>query len=302
MLYPERKVGSRAVLLVATATAGVAFGPDVLAQEATSQPAFPVLEEVLVTATRRSESIQAVPMSITAVTAATLEENASTTFFDYASGIPNLSLGFSYSGANAGFANSRQVTIRGIAGAGTTGFYIDDTPVPASIDPKVVDVSRIEVLRGPQGTLYGSLSMGGTVRMITEQPDDRNLSARAHGSLSDTERTNTPNYQTDGALNMPLIESKLGVRISGVREEDGGYFKRDAHDAGSAIDNMAQSASNGAQAALLWEPLDNLSVTPRVLYQHTQLNGFPFATVNYNPSQLTPIFIHPRSFSQPEPF
>src|ERR1700730_3979970 len=284
--------------------ASIVLGPDALALEDTSesQPSSSMVEEVVVTATRRAESIQSVPMSITAVTAATLQENAATTFFDYASGIPNLSFGFSDSGANAGFANSRQLTIRGIAGAGTTGFYIDDTPVPASIDPKVVDVSRIEVLRGPQGTLYGALSMGGTVRMLTEQPDDRNMSAHAHGSLSETERTDVPNYQTDGALNMPLIEGKLGVRISGVREEEGGYFKRDAQDTGSAIDNRAQSASNGAQAALLWEPLDNLSVTPRVLYQHTQLNGFPFATVNYNPSQLTPIFIHPRSFSQPEPF
>jgi iron complex outermembrane receptor protein len=304
MLYPERKVGSRAVLLIATATAGVAFGPDVLAQEATaeSQPSTVALEEVLVTATRRSESIQAVPMSITAVTAATLQESAATTFFDYASGIPNVAFGFSDTGGNAGFANSRQVTIRGIAGSGTTGFYIDDTPVPASIDPKVVDVSRIEVLRGPQGTLYGALSMGGTVRMLTEQPDYAGTSARVHGSVSDTERTDSPNYQTDGALNIPLIDGKLAVRVSGVREEDGGYFKRYAQDTGTTVDNVAQSATSGGQVALLWQPIEGLSLTPRVLYQHTQWNGFPFATVNYNPSQLTPIFIKPTSFTQAEPF
>jgi outer membrane receptor protein involved in Fe transport len=284
--------------------ASIGLGPDALALEVTSesQPSSSMVEEVVVTATRRSESIQSVPMSITAVTAATLQESAATTFFDYASGIPNLSLGFSDSGANAGFANSRQVTIRGIAGAGTTGFYIDDTPVPASIDPKVVDVSRIEVLRGPQGTLYGSLSMGGTVRMITEQPDDRNLLARAHGALSDTERTNTPNYQTDGALNMPLIDGKLGIRISGVREEDGGYFKRYAQNTGRTIDNIGQSASNGAEVALLWQPIDSLSITPRVMYQYSQWNGTPFSTVNYNASQLTPIFIKPGSFTQTEPF
>jgi outer membrane receptor protein involved in Fe transport len=286
------------------ATAGVACCTNVWAQQPTSepQPGSSGIEEVVVTATRRSESIQAVPMSITAVTAAALEQSAATTFFDYASGIPNLSFGYSDSGANAGFANSRQVTIRGIAGAGTTGFYIDDTPVPASIDPKVVDVSRIEVLRGPQGTLYGSLSMGGTVRMITEQPDDHNLSARAHGSLSDTERTNTPNYQTDGALNVPLIDGKLGIRISAVREEDGGYFKRFAQDTGTTIGNIGQSASNGGEVALLWRPIDGLSITPRIMYQYSQWNGTPFSTVNYNATQLTPIFIKPGSFTQTEPF
>jgi iron complex outermembrane receptor protein len=303
-LKAQRTPAGGMSIVPAPESASVTSRSEGLARQASSepQPGPSALDEVVVTATRRSESIQAVPMSVTAVTAAALRENAATTFFDYASGIPNLSFGYSGSGGNAGFANSRQVAVRGIAGGGTTGFYIDDTPVPASIDPKVVDVSRIEVLRGPQGTLYGALSMGGTVRMLTEQPDDRNMSAHAHGSFSDTERTDTPNYQTDGALNMPLIEGKLGVRISGVREEEGGYFKRDAQDTGSAVDNMAQSASNGAQAALLWEPLDNLSVTPRVLYQNTQWNGFPFATVNYNSSQLTPIFIHPRSFSQAEPF
>jgi iron complex outermembrane receptor protein len=302
MLYRDRKAGSRAVLIVATA--GITIGPDVLAQQVASesQHASSAVEEVVVTATRRSESIQAVPMSITAVTAATLEENAATTFFDYASGIPNLSFGFSDSGANAGLANSRQVTIRGIAGAGTTGFYIDDTPVPASIDPKVVDVSRIEVLRGPQGTLYGALSMGGTVRMLTEQPDDHNLSVRAHGSLSDTERTDTPSYQTDGALNMPLIDGKLGVRVSAVREEDGGYFKRYAQNTGRTIGNIGQSASNGAEVALLWQPIADLSITPRVMYQSTQWNGTPFSTVHYNASQLTPILIRPGSFTQTEPF
>ncbi|MDB6108178.1 MAG: TonB-dependent receptor [Gammaproteobacteria bacterium] len=266
------------------------------------QPSPSALDEVAVTATRRSEPIQAVPMSITAVTATDLRENAATTFFDYASAIPNLSFGYAGSGGTAGFANSRQVAVRGIAGSGTTGFYIDDTPVPASIDLALVDVSRVEVLRGPQGTLYGALSMGGTVRMLTEQPDDRNISARAHGSLSDTELTDAPNYQVDGALNVPLIEGELGIRISGVHEESGGNFKRYAQDTATTIDNIAQSTTNGAQAAVLWQPIDTLSITPRVLYQRTHWNGFPLSSVNYNSSQLTPIFIQPGSFSQAAPF
>jgi outer membrane receptor protein involved in Fe transport len=260
------------------------------------------LSEVVVTATRRSESLQSVPMSITAVTTTALEDSAATTFFDYGSAIPNLSFGYSGTGSNAGFANSRQIAIRGIAGAGTTGFYIDDTPVPSSVDPKVVDVSRIEVLRGPQGTLYGALSMGGTVRMLTEQPDVQNMSIRAHGSLSDTHYTDQPNYQTDASLNVPLGAGKLALRISGVHEELGGYFKRYAQENGDTVDNIGQSGTDGAQVALLWQPLEDLSITPRVLYQRTRLNGLPFATVNYNAASLTPIVIRPTSFVQTESF
>jgi iron complex outermembrane recepter protein len=286
------------------ATLGLLCSSAVWAQQVVSVPASDslALDEVTVTATRRSESLQAVPMSITAVTAATLEQGASTTFFDYGSTIPNLSYGYSDSGGNAGFANSRQVAIRGIAGSGTTGFYIDDTPVPASIDPKVVDVSQIEVLRGPQGTLYGALSMGGTIRMLTEQPDTQTLSIRAHGSVSDTDRSGEPNYQTDGSINAPLIDGKLAIRLSGVHEELGGYFQRYAQDTGGTLGSIGQSSTDGAQVAVLWQPTGDLSVTPRLLYQRTALNGLPFSTVEYNTASLTPIFIQPQSFVQSEPF
>ena len=87
------------------------------------------LEEIVVTATRREESIQTVPMSITAVTVAALERKAATQFFDYASAIPNLSFGYSGGDQSAGVASSREIAIRGIAGDGTTAFYVDDTQI-----------------------------------------------------------------------------------------------------------------------------------------------------------------------------
>src|ERR1700732_1177754 len=128
---------------------------------------FDQIPEVVVTAQRRSESLQDVPLSITAIDARNLEQKAIYSFFDYGGKVPNLA--FADTGDGSGTA--RTISIRGISGDGTTGFYIDETPVPDSIDPRIVDIQRIEVLRGPQGTLYGARSMGGTVRLITEQPN-----------------------------------------------------------------------------------------------------------------------------------
>ena len=260
------------------------------------------LEEIVVTATRRQESIQAVPMSITAVTEAALQSRAATTFFDYGSSIPNLSFGYSSGGSNAGLSSSRTIAIRGIEGDGTTGFYIDDTPVPVSVDPKVMDVTQIEVLRGPQGTLYGALSMGGTVRILTQQPDTQNLGILMHSSVSDTDHASDVNYQVDGALNLPLIDNKLAIRVSGVHEELGGYFKRYAEDTGSTIDNIGRSTSDGGEVAVLWQITDDLSVTPRVMYQRTNLNGLPLALIPYNASSTSPIVIRPTSLTIVEPF
>jgi len=241
-------------------------------------------------------------MSITAITEVDLEKRAATQFFDYASSIPNLSFGYSGGGQSAGFASSRQVAIRGIAGDGTTAFYIDDTPVPVSIDPQAVDVAQIEVLRGPQGTLYGSLSMGGTLRVMTEQPNPEKVEILAHGSVSDTDHAAKANYQTDGSLNLPLIDDKLAIRFSGYHEELGGYFKRYAEDTGETFNNIGQTTTSGGQVAMLWKITDDLSVTPRVIYQRTDLNGLPFSTVNYNAASLSPIIIRPTSLTQDQLF
>jgi iron complex outermembrane recepter protein len=274
---------------------------EVLAQEQT--PAAPAgLDEVVVTATRREESIQAVPLSITAVTQSALESRAATDFFDYGSSIPNLSFGYSGGGSNAGVSSSRSIAIRGIEGDGTTGFYIDDTPVPDSIDPKVLDITQIEVLRGPQGTLYGALSMGGTVRILTQQPNTQSLQIVAHGSVSDTDQTLQPNFQADGALNLPLIDNRLAIRLSAMHEELGGYFKSFGEETGVTVDDLGKSMTDSGQASLLWQITADLSVTPRVLYQRTNLGGLPLALVPYDASSLNPIVIRPTSLTIVAPF
>src|SRR5690606_36887442 len=82
--------------------------------------------------------------------------------------LPNVSIGF---GGGGDGRNARSFAIRGISGANTTGFYLDETPVPNFVEPRLVDVARVEVLRGPQGTLYGASNLGGTIRLISNKPD-----------------------------------------------------------------------------------------------------------------------------------
>lgn len=235
------------------------------------------LEEVTVTATRRAENVQDVAMSITVLDASQLEARDVKTFIDYAASVPNL--GFGYTGN--GFSNARSISIRGIAGNDTTGFYLDDTPLPESINPQIVDIDRIEVLRGPQGTLYGARSEGGTVRLITQQPDDT-FSARTHLAISDTWNADRPNYTADAALNLPLVQDRLSLRVVGLYDAQAGFFKRQFPSTPfgtdyRTVDNVAENITSGGSVALRWKVNDNLTVTPRVLYQQSKYNGYPYS-------------------------
>ena len=144
------------------------------ADDTSPSDAAPELQTITVTARKRGESLAEVPTSITAFTTESLQDFNIQSFNDYATMTPNLS--FSYGGGPTGISDARAVAIRGITGqnlfgtAGATGFYIDDTPLPGSVDPRILDIDNIEVLKGPQGTLYGESSLGGNIRLVTKQP------------------------------------------------------------------------------------------------------------------------------------
>ena len=278
------------------------------------------IEEVVVTAQRRSESLQDVPLSITALSAATLEERSVDSFIDYAGQVP--SLAFAYTGDGSGTA--RTISIRGVSGDNTTGFYIDETPVPDSIDPRVVDIERIEVLRGPQGTLYGARSMGGTVRLITTQPDVNNFFGRASANGGKTQDAENGNYGADGAVNLPLVQGFMGLRLTAFYQRQAGFFKRqyltDPAEANNlppnanplTTGNLPLSTTNdvgrvdtyGAAAALAIKASDNLTITPRVMYQNYQANGFWYADNGAYPvpgppsGTNVPVDMHPHGYLQ----
>ena len=130
----------------------------VLAADTSAPASSGELAEITVTAEKRSETQQNVPLSMTTFSDVALQEKQINTFFDYATKVPNLA----FAPTGDGVGTARTISIRGISGDNVTGFYIDDTPLPDSIDPRVLDVDHIEVLRGPQGTLYGARSMGGS--------------------------------------------------------------------------------------------------------------------------------------------
>jgi iron complex outermembrane recepter protein len=272
------------------------------AQEATGSG--DKLEEITVTAEKRAQNIQTVPMSITALSSTEIEQRDIVSFIDYGTTVPNL--GFGYSGI--GYSNARTISIRGVSGANTTGFYIDDTPLPDTIDPRIVDIDRIEVLRGPQGTLYGARSEGGTVRLITRQPDVNEFDARVHTGISDTWNTVEPNAVADGAINIPLIADRVAVRIVALYDSEAGFFRREFPTSsvpGAPLDtvhDVAHTWTSGASASLVWKASDQLTFTPRVMYQEASFNGFPFSDhTAYDvpaPAVVPPLNLNPNNFVQ----
>jgi len=274
-------VPSSITITLALAALGAAqVKPAMATADAAAGPGAEALQEIVVTATRRSEDLQNVGLSITALTTEQLESKGVEQFFDYGNSIPNLS--FAIDAADGSLA-ARGIALRGIQGSNTTGFYIDDIPVLETLDPHIVDVARIEVLRGPQGTLYGAESMGGTVRIITAQPTATAFSGQVHAGASDTEHGSL-NDIAEGDVNLPLVSDILSMRVSGFYQFDSGYFDKglgpESAPPTSILHDVGSMEYYGGQLALRYEPVEGLAITPRVMYQGTVEDGVPYALGN----------------------
>lgn len=231
-------------------------------------------DEIIVTAQRRAQSIQDVPVSITALSAKTIERSGFAELDDYAARVPNLAFSASNSSSTDG---ALSIAVRGVFGSNTTGFYIDDSPLLGALNPRVVDLERIEVLRGPQGTLYGARSMGGTVRLITVAPDLEATSGRAHVLGSSTEDGGF-NYGLDGALNIPVVEGVFGLRAVGYYQENAGFIDRaprgDAPVPFPVRENVDEETAQGVQLSGLISLLDgDLTIAPRIMYERVERGG-----------------------------
>lgn len=245
---------------------------------AESSPSALGLEEIIVTAQKREEKLNRVPISIAALSEVHLERIGAKDLEDLAREIPGLSV---QPATNGGAAS---IVIRGIssaAGDATVGVYIDDTPVQAvkssfSADPmpKLFDIQRVEVLRGPQGTLYGASSEGGTVRYITPKPSLTDFSARARTEFSSTE-DGEPSYEIGAAAGGPVAE-QLGLRGSVFYRTDGGYIDRVSRIDGSVIEEDANSnESLAARLAATYAPGDDLEILPSIYYQRIRGDHLP---------------------------
>jgi iron complex outermembrane recepter protein len=254
------------------AAAGAASGATGSSASATTGPA---LQEVVVTATRRAEAISKVPMSITALTQSNMDIRGIKDITDVARFTPGVYID------NSGTAN---ISIRGIAstgGAGTTGIYIDDTPIqmralafnPDEALPQAFDLDRVEVLRGPQGTLFGAGSEGGTVRYITTAPSLTQTSMYSRDEVSDTQG-GAPSYEAGIAAGTPVIPGTLGVRATVWYRRDGGYIDL----INPVTLNTIDSNANYSESALvrldaIWAINDTWHVRPGFYYQSRESNN-----------------------------
>ena len=240
----------------------------VVAAQAGAQESVDVLEEVTVTATRQVETVNRVPLSIQAVTQDNMDRQGIKNSADLVRAVPGLATTQNPGGSQQTFA------IRGIvggAGAATTSVYLDDTNLTKRanagvnqnngvIAPLLYDLERVEVLKGPQGTLYGGSSQGGTVRYITPQPSLTEFtgSARAEGSTMGSRGTLSD--EAAGAFGGPIVQDELGFRVSAIRRYTGGWIDVMSPYNGNKLRDDANSLTEWAtRASLLWQISDNFS-------------------------------------------
>lgn len=254
-------------LASASAAALMAMPLSVIAQASreTSQ-----IQEVVVTATRRSEPLQDVPLSVTAFSQQELTSKGIVGYEGLAHDTPGVVL-------NKPSANFNNFTARGVATNGyganlqsTVAIYIDELPISTIgnttvLDPNLFDVERIEFLRGPQGTLFGSGSLSGALRILTKSPDLHSFGASALVDFGFTEGDSF-RQRYSAMVNVPLIDDRLGLRLVGFHRHEDGYLDN----VGTGVRNSNTLVDSGGRAILLWKPLDRLSV--RLLLSHEDSN------------------------------
>ncbi|MFC4312356.1 TonB-dependent receptor [Steroidobacter flavus] len=245
------------------------------AAESTLPDESAVLQEVIVTAQKRAQNIQDVPIAISAISEAQLADRHIDDISDIALVTPGVS--FVPSGPGQG-----QFVIRGIqvsANRATeprfqpaVGVYFDELPVANALyNPSLntFDMERVEVLRGPQGTLYGSGSLAGTVKFITNAPDAGGFDAAGRASLGHTENSPDQNYSADVMLNAPIVQDVAALRFVGGYRQDGGYVDNIA----DGSDGIGRTTTGGGRLAFNVKPSDTLSITLRAIAQRMQANG-----------------------------
>ncbi len=263
------------------------------------------MQEIIVTAAKRAQNIQDVPMSITAITADEIERRGLVSSQDYLRGIPGVN-----QVGDGGTYGGQAIVIRGVetslqsqnfSSGPTVATYFGETPTTATagllgsgIDIKLVDIERVEVLRGPQGTAFGSASMGGVVRSIPVAPKLDRLDAKVGAGYSTTSGTGGQNYNVQAIGNLPLVGGKIAVRAVAYDYHDAGFYRNRA---GSDADFIARAVtpyggeafavdknrigdveSFGGRLSALFQVTDALSFTASYLRQKTQGDDMPVAT------------------------
>lgn len=273
----EGKRSSSSSFRLAQMDQGASARPDAVSpaneREANSEPH---LTEIIVTAQRRPEKIQSVPISMTAFSQATLDTLNIDNLTDLAAVVPGLVVS---TPGTLGQSDS-PISIRGIftdSNSPTTAIYINDTPVmirqlntggaSGSPRPDIFDLERVEVLRGPQGTLFGASAMGGAIRYITHPPDMESVNGYSKAEVGFTD-TGAPSYDLGLAYGAPIVPEHLGFRVSGWYQSSGGFVDMENPYSGAITRNANSASTYVLQGALTWAPVRGLQITPTVFVQH----------------------------------
>ena len=239
------------------------------------------LQEVVVTAEKREENLNKVPISVSVLGRDEMEQRNIVSMADVAAVTP----GVDFQNTGSTIALSIRGISSGISGYSTTGIYIDDVPVQIRLDngvvpgtnttPLVFDLDRVEVLKGPQGTLFGAGAEGGTIRFIQAQPSLTDYSGYARAGLATTDGGG-PSYEAGAAFGGPIIQDELGFRVSAWHERQGGYIEHDSAIAGGADEyDSGYRDADVLRGALTLAPTSSLKITPSFFYQHTYWNDVP---------------------------
>ena len=310
-----RNISSGVALAAIAAVVGGVTWVDAIAQEKEPAKVSGQLEDIVISATKRETTLHDTPISVTAVTGDEILERGLSDFTALAQSVPGISMRSSGPGQT-------EFEMRGLSSAGgnssTVGFYLDDTPLTAPaagnngkvvIDPGLYDLSHVEVLRGPQGTLYGSGSMGGTIKLVPNPPNLTALEASAEAIVSDT-RGGGFNHGENAMVNLPFGGGTVALRIVGSESHDSGWIDRVviadglypvATDGGvtrgdvlgAPVAARRKGVNNediaAVRASLLWQPTDGLSIRPSFLHQRIQQDGLsvidsvPGTNAHYQP-------------------
>jgi outer membrane receptor protein involved in Fe transport len=274
-----------------------------------------VTEEIVVTAQKREERLIDVPISIAVINSETIGRRGLIGAEDYLRDVPGVNQ------IDQG-PTSNAIVIRGIttspqfenfSSGTTTASYFGETPITAAgglgaggIDVRPVDIARIEVLRGPQGTTYGNASLGGAVRMIPAPPQLDRYVASVEASYSDTSGHGSDNTMIQGVLNTPIVSDRFGLRAVGYRYEDSGYytnvvgenpamlavadrFGADGLVRGYLQDDVGHILTTGGRVAALWQATERLELTLNFLTQTIEQDGWPVSSVGTYEQSRFPI-------------
>ncbi|WP_447953879.1 TonB-dependent receptor [Sphingopyxis chilensis] len=286
-------MNNRASLLAGLSCLALASTP-AAAQDATSGGYDG--NEIIVTATKRDASLQDVPFSINAQTEQAIERANASTIEDLSRNVAGLTV------QNLGPGQS-QVSVRGVSAGQIArdqpgvkeqvGVYLDESVVSLSLftpDLDLFDLNRVETLRGPQGTLFGSGSVGGTLRYITNQPTTDRVEGKVEGNVNLVDGDDFGGH-LKGAINLPL-SSNLAMRAVGYYTRYGGFIDA-LREGGGVTEDVNDGERYGGRVSLRWEPAENLSITPRFVYQKVTTDGF-------NRQEVYNLFANPFTTTRPQ--